>query len=76
MNDNILDQLSFDDLMRIVETQSAEFSSNELTGLISKIVDIKNDVKKKEHNERKRIEKEKREKEKREKEAKRNERAS
>ena len=73
MNDNILDQLSFDDLMRIVETQSAEFSSNELTGLISKIVDIKNDVKKKKHNERKRIEKEKREKEKREKEAKRKE---
>lgn len=63
MNDNILDQLSFDDLMRIVETQSAEFSSNELTGLISKIVDIKNDVKKKEFDERKRIEKEKREKE-------------
>lgn len=47
-DNNLFDQLSFEDLMRIVETQSAEFSSNELTGLISKIVDIKNDVKKKE----------------------------
>lgn len=73
MGNDFFEQLSIDDLIRIVEQQSAEFTSNELTGLISKITNIKNDVKSKEDEERKQIEKEKREQEEREKEAKRKE---
>ena len=52
-NYELFEQLSFDELLKFVETQSLKFSSKELAGLTNRINDIKSNVKKKEFKENK-----------------------
>ena len=60
-NYELFEQLSFDELLKFVETQSLKFSSKELAGLTNRINDIKSNVKKKEFKERRCKEKEQQE---------------
>lgn len=69
----MIEELSFDDLMRIAEDPTSEISSDELTKLINEIVDLQLAVKEKEHKEKERIKREKLEKKKREAELRRKE---